>query len=92
MIDEFVAVIAGEVIVPVVLGYFLPAEKREIRRWKLAAWAWLFGAITSIALASLWLSHPIAVGLAIGAGVFSLIASFVASGSASILRKRGKTE
>jgi hypothetical protein len=88
MFSDFLGVIAGEVIVPVVLGYFLPARTREIRRWKLAAWAWLCGAMASFALASSWLAHPAAIGFAAGIGIFSLVASFIASGSASVLRKR----
>ena len=91
MFGDFLGVIAGEVIGPVVQGYFLPASTREIRRWKLAAWAWLAGSVVSFFLAS-WFAQPVALGLAIGVGLFSLVASFIASASAAVLRRRDGAE
>src|ERR1043165_8671656 len=87
MLNEFGVVIATEVIFPVFRGYFPPAGTPEIRRWKCAAWLWLLGAIACFLLAT-WLAQPIGVGLAIGVGVFSTIASAVSSASASVLRRR----
>lgn len=87
MLDEIAVIVATEIVSPVFRGYFPPAGTPEIRRWKWAAWLWLWGSIACFFLAS-WLAHPIGVGLAIGVGVFAVIASFVSSASASVLRKR----
>jgi hypothetical protein len=87
MFNEFVIVIGDEVVAPVIKGYFLPAGTREIRRWKLAAWAWLAASVGLFCLASR-LGHPVGIGLAIGVAAFAAVASAISSASASVLRRR----
>ena len=75
-----------ELLGPIVTGYFRGNRARRLRR-KLAAWIWLAASPAFIALA-FWLDHPFVMGIAAGAGVFSVVASLVSSASASNLDRR----
>jgi hypothetical protein len=83
MFDEFLIELAE----PAVKGFFRRARTSEMRRWKLAAWAWICVSIASF-LAISQLEHPVGVGLAFAGGMFGAVASFVASASASVVYRR----
>jgi hypothetical protein len=90
MLNGFAALIFEEVLSPVVAGFFRRAQTSEIRRWKIAAWSWIWASIAAFALAS-WLEHPVGIGLEMGAGIFAIIASLVSGASTSILHQRFTT-
>lgn len=81
--DQFLIEVLG----PILHGFFVCASTRDILWWKLAAWGWLGVAVISFSLVC-WVHDAFGIGLAIGVGLFSSVASPVSSASAWVLHRR----